>query len=265
MKDRQKASEIASNRMQLVAPLLQEDLDASKQRQLRLQISAQTGLSERTLRRYLERYRQKGFEGLTPQSRGLAPKKSSIPTHLLEQAVILRREVPGRSVSTIIRILEMEGLATPGQIKRTTLQEKLTEQGYSARHMRLYRSTGTAVRRFQRISRNDLWHSDIKFGPYLPIGPNGEKKQVYLVIFLDDATRYVLHAAFYPSLDQAIVEDCFRQSIAKFGVPSSVFFDNGKQFRNKWMTRACSKMGIRLLFAAPYSPESTGYVQSFVM
>lgn len=261
MKDRQKASEIASNRMQLVAPLLQEDLDASKQRQLRLQISAQTGLSERTLRRYLERYRQKGFEGLTPQSRGLAPEKSSIPTHLLEQAVILRREVPGRSVSTIIRILEMEGLATPGQIKRTTLQEKLTEQGYSARHMRLYRSTGTAVRRFQRVSRNDLWHSDIKFGPYLPIGPNGEKKQVYLVIFLDDATRYVLHAAFYPSLDQAIVEDCFRQSIAKSGVPSSVFFDNGKQFRNKWMTRACSKMGIRLLFAAPMSPESTGKIE----
>ena len=261
MKDRQKASEIASNRMQLVAPLLQEHLDASKQRQLRLQISAQTGLSDRTLRRYLERYRTKGFEGLAPQPRGLAPEHSTIPTHLVEQAVLLRREVPGRSVSTIIKILEMEGLANPGQIKRTTLQEKLTEQGYSARHMRLYHSTGTAVRRFQRLNRNDLWHADIKYGPFLPIGPNGQKKQVYLVVFLDDATRYVLHAAFYATLDQAIVEDCFRQSIAKFGVPSSVFFDNGKQFRNKWMTRACSKMGIRLLFASPRSPESTGKVE----
>ena len=263
MKDQQKASEIASNRMQLVAPLLREELDATEQRQLRQQIVAQTGLSERTVRRYLERYREKGFEGLRPKSRGVAVSTSSIPEDLLQQAILLRRELPGRSISSIIHILEMEGLATPGQIKRTTLQDRLTASGYSARHMRMYQSTNMATRRFQRINRNDLWHADIKYGPYLPIGPNGEKKQVHLVAFLDDATRYILHASFYPSLDQAIVQDCFRQAIARHGVPSSVFFDNGKQFRNKWMERACSKMGIRLLFAAPYSPEATGKIERF--
>lgn len=64
-------------------------------------------------------------------------------------------------------------------------------------------------------------------------------------------------------LDQSIVEDCFRKSIQKYGVPDSVYFDNGCQYRTKWMTRACSKMGIRLLFAKPYSPESTGKVERF--
>jgi transposase InsO family protein len=182
---------------------------------------------------------------------------------LLNQAILLRREVPTRSVAQIIQILEWEGQAAPGQLKRSTLQEKLAEAGCSSRHLRMYASRGVAARRFQRRHRNELWQSDIKYGPFLPIGPNGTKKQVYLVVMLDDATRFVLHAAFYPTMDQVIVEDCFRQAIQKYGVPEAVYFDNGSQFRSKWMTRTCSKLGIRLLFARPYSPESKGKVERF--
>ncbi|ABZ84020.1 transposase, putative [Heliomicrobium modesticaldum Ice1] len=181
----------------------------------------------------------------------------------LEEAILLRREVPRRSIAQIIQILEWEGKAEPGKLKRSTLQEKLAERGYSTRHMQLYANTGVAARRFQQKHRNQLWHSDIKYGPYLPIGPDGAKKQVYLVTFFDDATRFVLHGQFYPTLDQVIVEDCFRQAILKYGAPEAVFFDNGKQYRTKWMHRACAKMGIRLLFAKPYSPESTGKVERF--
>jgi len=263
MKDKQKASEIASNRMQLLAPLLREGMDATEQRQIRKQIVVQTGLSDRTVRRYQEQYQDKGYEGLLPKPRGQIAATSTIPENLLQQAIILRRELPERSVSSIIHILEMEGLALPGQIKRTTLQDRLTASGYSSRHMRMYQSSKSATRRFQRVNRNDLWHADIKYGPYLTVGTNEIKKQVYFVAFLDDATRFILHAAFYPTLDQSIVQDCFRQAIANHGVPTSVFFDNGKQFRNKWMERACSKMGIRLLYAAPYSPEATGKIERF--
>ncbi len=91
--------------------------------------------------------------------------------------------------------------------------------------MRMYSQSGVAARRFQQKSRNMLWHSDIKYGPYLPIGPGGTKKQIYLVTFIDDATRFVLHGEFYPTLDHVIVEDCFRKSIMKFGIPDSVYFD----------------------------------------
>ena len=183
--------------------------------------------------------------------------------NILEQAILLRREVPGRSVAQIIQILEWEGRVQPGQIKRSTLQEKLAERGYSTRHMRMYAETGVAARRFQQKHRNRLWHSDIKYGPYLPIGKDEAKKQVYLVTFIDDATRFVLHGEFYPTLDQVIIEDCFRKAILKYGIPEAVYFDNGSQYRTKWMSRACAKMGIRLLFAKPYSPEATGKVERF--
>jgi putative transposase len=167
-------------------------------------------------------------------------------------------------VAQIIQILEWEGLVEPGRIRRSSLQVKLAEQGYSTRQMRMYAETGgVAARRFQKKHRNGLWTSDIKYGPYLPIGKDGSKRQVYLVTFADDATRAVMHGEFYPTLDQVIVEDCFRQAIHKFGVPAAVFFDNGKQYRTKWMTRACSKMGIKLLFARPMAPESKGKIEKY--
>jgi putative transposase len=260
MKDQNKAEDIAAQRVQLLSPLLVNGLDPAKASQIKAALCEQTGLSERTLRRYLAQYRLEGFRGLRPKGKG-KQVTDAIPAHLVEQSILLRREVPSRSVSQIIQILEWEGKAKPGQLKRSTLQEKLTERGFSTRHMRMYASGGVAARRFQKRHRNQLWQSDIKYGPYLPIGPGVSNKQVYLVLFVDDATRYVLHGEFYPTMDQSIVEDCFRKSIQQHAVPEAVYFDNGKQYRTKWMGRTCSKLGIRLLFAKPFSPESKGKVE----
>lgn len=263
MKDRKKAESIASERVQLLAPLLADGLDTAKTREIKARICTESGISERTLRRYLAAYRAEGFSALQPKGKGRQASEETIPPDVLEQAILLRREVPSRSVSQLIQILEWEGRIAQGSVKRSTLQERLAARGYSTRHMRMYAESGVAARRFQQRHRNKLWHSDLKYGPYLPIGPGGALKQVFLVTFIDDATRFVLHGAFYPVMDKSIVEDCFRQAIQKFGVPESVYFDNGKQYRTKWMTRACSKLGIRLLFARPYSPESTGKVERF--
>ena len=73
----------------------------------------------------------------------------------------------------------------------------------------------------------------------------------------------IVHGEFYDSLDATIVEDCFRKAILKEGLPKRVYFDNGKQYRTKWMERACAMLEIKLLFAKPYSPESTGKVERF--
>ena len=208
MKDRDKAEAIATERMQLIAPLLGDHVDAALARELKAMMSAQSGLSERTIRRYVARYQAEGFRGLLPSSHTNAPPPSgAIAPDILEQAIQLRREAPHRSVRQIIQVLEWEGRVAPGQIKRSTLQDQLTARGYSARQMRLYSQAGVAARRFQRRHRNDLWQSDIKYGPRLPIGPDHQLQQIYLSAIIDDATRYVVHAAWYPTQDGVIVED----------------------------------------------------------
>jgi hypothetical protein len=66
MRDQKKAEAIAQERMQLLAPLLAEGLDPAMMKQLKTQICTQTGISDRTLRRYLAQYRAGGFNALKP-------------------------------------------------------------------------------------------------------------------------------------------------------------------------------------------------------
>src|SRR5690554_7423502 len=50
--------------------------------------------------------------GLKPKGKGKQQQVAdAIAPHLLEQAILLRREVPGRSITQIIQILEWEGKA----------------------------------------------------------------------------------------------------------------------------------------------------------
>ncbi len=253
----------AIERFQLIAPLLAVGIDAAQAQQLKTEICAQTGWSERTLRRYLARYRTHGWEGLKPQPKGPRRQADVLSEAVLEAAIALRREVPRRSVHQLIQILEWEGRVAPGQLKRSTLQARLAERGYSARQLRWQQQSGVGARRFQRRHRNALWQSDIKYGPYLPIGPKGVKKQVYFIAFIDDATRFVIYAGFYPTMDQVMVEDAFRQAITAYGLPEAVYFDNGSQYKTHQMRRICTQLGIQLLFAKPYAPESKGKIERF--
>ena len=217
--ERKRVEEVAANRLTIISPLLDPMLDKAKKQNLKEQISMTYGISERTVRRWLNLYQEQGFDGLKPKVSSVSGK-SKIPEELIEEAIRLRREIPKRSVPEIIRILEWEGIAEPGFLRKSTLQDQLAARGYSSRQMMTYAKDVTSARRFQKPWRNYLWQSDIKYGIYI----NG--KPTYMVCFLDDCTRNVMHSEFYTTLDQSIVQDCFRKALIKYGAPDSVCFDN---------------------------------------
>ena len=264
MNKEQKREESAAERMRIIGPLLDESLDPAKLQELKLQISQNQGKSVRTLERYLKEYLEKGFEGLKPviykQNSNRLPDKFA---ECLEEAITLRREIPSRSVNQIIRILELEGRIQPGEIKRATLQDHLQDKGFGARQMKIYKAQGLASRTFQKQHRCQLFQADIKYGPHLPIGENRSNKQVYLSVIIDDATRFIIAARFYETLGTEIIEDSLRTGIMHYGKPDALYVDNGKQYRNQWLKLACNKLGIKLIFAKPYSPESKGKVEAF--
>jgi len=264
MESNRSPEEIAIERFKIISPILSaidEKADQGKIGLLKSETCGQAGISRKTLARWLNRYAQNGFDGLKYQGTTTTRIKRLIPTELLKEAILLRLEVPNRSVPQIIEILEMEGKAPKGFLKRSTLQDRLREEGYSRAQMKLYQKPGIAARRFVRLDRNDMWQADIKHSGYIKI--NGKPKEIFFVGFIDDATRYIVHGEFYDSFDQSIVEDCLRKAILKEGLPARLFFDNGKQFRNKWMQRACAILGIKLIFTAPYSPEAKGKIERF--
>lgn len=260
MKNKQQADAIAEERMKLIAPLLDPTMDKARKALLRLDICEQYNVSERTLIRYYNSYLQSGFDGLKPEGRG-TQAKYKIPPEILQEAIDLRRELPSRSISTIIQILELEGKVEPGFLKRSTLQDAFAREGYSSGMMKIYQDRGFASQRFQRAHRHDLWQGDIKYGITLNIG--GRPTQTYLSCLIDDATRYILHAEFYDTMEQNIVEDTLRKAVTKHGAPRRLYFDNGSQYRTRWMSRACALMGIRLLYAKPRNPQGKGKQERF--
>ncbi|MCP6429190.1 DDE-type integrase/transposase/recombinase, partial [Klebsiella pneumoniae] len=60
-----------------------------------------------------------------------------------------------------------------------------------------------------------------------------------------------------------IIEDTLRDAILTHGLPDAVYVDNGKQYRSNWLTKACAKLGIKLLHARPYHPEGKGKIERF--
>ena len=99
-------------------PLLDESLDKAARSQKKKEISEEYGVSERTLERYVANYRADGFEGLkSSQSSGSNCRLPKVFDKVFAEAENLRKEVPGRSVNTIISILLYEGVVKLGELK----------------------------------------------------------------------------------------------------------------------------------------------------
>jgi hypothetical protein len=67
-----------------------------------------------------------------------------------------------------------------------------------------------------------------------------------------------MHSEWYGNQRLPILEDSFRKALLKFGVPSAVLVDLGKIFVSKWFRLACARLGIRIIEAKPYSPQTKG-------
>lgn len=260
----QNPDDVATKRIEILGPLLYGETDRAKRSMLMREISEKEGVSERTLRRWLLFYKHEGYQGLLPKSKPKENVKSSVTEEILDQAVMLRREVPRRSVRQIINILEMEGLAAPGEVKRSTLQDNLEKRGYGSRQLSMYHSTGAgAARRFQRLNRNDLWQMDLKYLLVLPETKDRKAKQLYASVIIDDTTRFVVACRVYEKQDTWNVLESLRYAIERYGVPERIFTDNGSQYVSRHMSQVCAKLGIKRLRARPRAAESKGKVEVF--
>ena len=257
--------DVAAARFEIISPLLDASLAPVLRIEKQKEVSWHCGKSYRTIGRWLKSYTANGFAGLKPSK--TCPKTvSALPENyaeILEAAITLRRECPSRSVRDIIQILELEGIATKGTLSRSTLQRHLQKEGFGLRQIRLYAKHDAASRRFAKSHRCMLYQGDIKYGPYLPVGKDGQKKQTYLAAWIDDATRFVVGARFYTNQKVDIIEDTLREAILTYGKPEAIYVDNGKQYRSNWLQTACAKLGIKLLHAKPYHPEGKGKIEAF--
>ncbi|MEA3347029.1 MAG: DDE-type integrase/transposase/recombinase, partial [Candidatus Auribacterota bacterium] len=256
-------------RYRLIAPLLDPDLMRGDKKRLFNAIAEKIHLlpsgkevkfSAETIRSWYKRFRKEGFEGLKTKPRSDAGKSRAVSEEVIQKACDLKIEVPRRTISKVIDILEREKIVQKNTLKKSTLHRIFQQNHLTSR---VPKEKGY-WQRFQAEFPNDLWQSDEMAGPYL-VNPNNPNKKIRtkLLGWLDDRSRVIAHAQFFFDAKLPNLEHCLRKSIQKMGMPKKIYVDNGKIYSSKHLASICAHLGIHLMFARPYSPEGKGKIERF--
>jgi transposase InsO family protein len=232
------------------------------------------GISERTARKWLARYRSDGEEGLLDRSSAPTLVANRTDERRIEAIAALRRlRFTGAEIA---ELLEM-ALSTVSGILTRVGMGKLGRMGLEP-----------AVR-YERQRPGELIHIDVKKlgrihdgaghrvtgrrGRYtgMRTDAEGKRRQVvgweYVHIAIDDATRL----AYVEVLgdEKAVTAVGFlRRAIAHFASYAisveRVITDNGSPYRSTVHAIACRALGIRHLRTRPYRPQTNGKAERFI-
>lgn len=260
-----KAEKIALFRYAIVAPLVLETLPRGELTRRAEEIAARTydipfsqrhSLSVDTLLDWALRYRRGGFAALAPQPRRDRGRSRALTPQLAELIERLKRENPHRTGTTLLRELALG--STVGTVSPSTLYRFLKQRGLTTRQL----LTPAARKKFEAEFSNQLWQSDMLFGPYVH-RPSGGRMQAFLYAILDDASRLVPHAEFYAQQGLDAFLDCLRHGVSARGIPVYLYVDNGKVFRSTQLARIAASLGILIIHTPPYQPEGRGKIERF--
>jgi transposase InsO family protein len=232
------------------------------------------GISERSARKWLARWRAEGEAGLLDRSSAPRRVPSRLPADRLEAIEALRRlrmtaseiaEVLGLALSTVSRWLGRIGLG-----KRSRLQPPEPPNRYERKcpgeliHV--------DVKKLGRIGRRGAGHrvlgpgrrrSQEKTGPKR-LGATGWE---FVHVCVDDATR-LAYVEVLPDEKGATAAGFLRRAVTWFkgmGITiERVLSDNGSCYRSQVHAEACAELGMRHLFTRPYRPRTNGKAERFI-
>lgn len=262
-----KPEKIALFRYALIAPLILETLPRGELTRRAQEIAARVydiphstrrTVSVDTLLNWALLYRRAGLDGLTPQprqDRGQARTVDPQTAALIER---LKRENPHRTGASLLRQLASSQGRQQATLSASTLYRFLRQRGLTTHQ--LLTESSTARKKYEAQFANQIWQSDMLFGPWVE-RPGGGKRQAFLQAVLDDASRLIPHAQFYPDQGLDSFLDCLRQAVAARGVPVRLYMDNAKIYRSPQLARIAASIGILIVHTPPYQPEGRGKIE----
>jgi putative transposase len=186
-------------------------------------------ISRQTIDRWIRDWRAGGFDALVPSPRQCTPRT---PAEVLELAVALRRENPERTAAAIRRILRTQLGWAPDE---RALQRNFHRLGLTGC---ADKQAAAVFGRFEAAAPNDMWTGDVLHGILIAL------RKTYLFAFLDDHSRLLPGYRWGYAEDTVRLAVALRPALASRGVPRAVYLDNGSPFVDRWLLRACAKLGV---------------------
>ena len=267
--DAERRKQIALFRYGLIADLVQlplhhrglyKLLNDKAQREYEIPGTLRRHVAAETIRGWLRDYRRGGFDALLPKVRSDLGAARAIPPHVVDLLCELKENDPELSIPLVIRKAREEHstiVSDELELPISTVHRLLARRGLTQKR----RDDGTSKdrRRFEYDEANELWMSDVMYGPKLRVG--GRLRQTYLIAFLDDATRMIPHATFALTERTAAYLPALERAIRRRGIPKRLYVDNGAAFRSQHLALVCAKLGIALIHATPRSPQGKGKME----
>lgn len=267
--DAERRKQVALFRYGLIADLVQlpvqhrglyKLLAAKAEREYEIPGTLRRHVAAETMRGWLRDYRRGGFDALVPKVRSDLGAARAIPPHVVDVLCELKDADPDLSIPLVIKKAREEHSAVVTdelELPLSTVHRLLARRGLTKRR----KDDGTSKdrRRFEYDEANELWMSDVMYGPKLRI--DGRLRQTYLIAFLDDATRLIPHATFALSEGTTAYLPALEHAIRRRGIPKRLYVDNGAAFRSRHLALVCAKLGIALIHATPRSPQGKGKME----
>jgi transposase InsO family protein len=226
------------------------------------EVAQRYGTSRQSLYSWRRRFEQEGLPGLADRSRRPHTSPTRLPAHVAALICELRRQHPRWGARRISHELARRG--TQPAASRATVHRVLVRNGLvnaqDQAHKRRYR-------RWQRAQPMHLWQLDLLGGVVLADG-----RECKLLTGIDDHSRFVVAAAVLAVPSGRAVCEAFSAAMRRYGVPSEVLTDNGKQFTGRYtkpqpaevlFERVCRENGITARLTKPRSPTTTGKIERF--
>jgi len=252
------AREIALFRFRLIQDALDPGLTAKQRGRLVRSIAevvhpgplgAPVRVSRANLDRWLRAYRTGGFTALLPVPRRVDP---TTPAPVLELAIALKKEAPGRTAAQIAAILAAQSGWAPSE---RTLQRHFADAGLS--RTRPDGSVPAAFGRFEADRPNARWVGDALHGPVVAGRP------AILIAFLDDHSRLVTAARWGYHENAIALRETLRAGLGSRGYPKVIYVDNGSMFIDSALRRTCAVIGAKLTHSQAGKPQGRGKIERF--
>ena len=232
------------------------------------------GISQRTARKWVARFRAEGPAGLRDRSSAPKTVANRSERSLVDAICALRKlrfsgpqiaELLDRPLSTVCAVLKREGLGKLGRLGLEPAVRYERARPGELIHIdvkKLGRISGGAGKRVTGIARNQR--------PAVTDAAGVRRAQVgwdAVHIAIDDATR--LAYAEVLADEKASTAIAFRgralEFFARHGIRvERVLTDNGAPYRSAAHALACRALGIRHLRTRPYRPQTNGKAERFI-
>lgn len=219
--------------------------------------SKRSSLTRATIISWIKKYKKSGFniEGLRPNVRSDKGKCHALTPELRMAIKDLKKQNPKLKLPALLdelkhrKILGVTEKVNHSSVYRFIRTENLNSLNEDAVDKRC----------FEASTPNEIWQSDIMYGPNVLIVDRSKKS--YLIAIIDDFSRLIIHARFYLTEGIEDFKGALKNAFEVRGLPQKLYIDNGSCYRALSLEYITASLGVAIKHSRPYTPQGRGKIE----